>query len=167
MENVIIEAGDVLTFPTKAHENDAAYDLYTAKPVPIKPNSRAFIPLGFKIELPPSLGFIIQARSGQSGKGMIARAQAPHWLGGDVYKVRINADTMLGLVDSGYSKEVHAIVKFGKAKLKHKFMKFLGFDFFIPRDARICQGRFVEIPSINLEPGIVKGNRDGLGSTDK
>lgn len=167
MENVTIEAEDMLNFPTKAHGNDAAYDLHTAKPVPIKPHSRTFISLGFKVGLPIGLGLLIQARSGQSGKGMIAHAQAPHWLGGDVYKVRINADTMLGLVDSGYSKDVHAIVKFGKAKFKHKFMKFLGFDFFIPAGAHICQGRFVEIPNTHLEPGIVKGNRDGLGSTDK
>ena len=36
-------------FPTKAHETDAAYDLYNAKDVEAVSNTRAYVPLGFKI----------------------------------------------------------------------------------------------------------------------
>lgn len=154
-------------FPTKSYATDAAFNLYTAEDVDFEPHARKYISLGFKIQLPKDIGLIIQARSGQSGKGMIACAVAPKWFGGDIIKVRVDADAILGLVDYGYAKDVKAIVKFGRMKWKHRFLKLLGFKILIRTDSRICQGRFVNIPNVELVNSSVVGNRDGLGSTDK
>lgn len=154
-------------FPKKAYDTDAAYDLFTAKEVEVTPNSRIYVPLGFRIQLPEDIGLIIQPRSGQSGKGMIAVAQAPDWLGGDRYKLRINADVLIGLVDCGYDGQVVAIVKVGRLKLKHRILRMLGFKIYIETFSRICQGRLVYIPDAMLFDGPVNGFREGLGSTDK
>lgn len=154
-------------FPTKAHPTDAAYDLFVGRGTEIIPNSRQYIPLGFRIQLPSNMKLLIQPRSGQSGKGMIAHAEFPHWLGGGAVRVRVNSDSMLGLVDCGFGGEVQAIVKSGKWKLKHRIMRMLGFKFFLWRGDRICQGAFTYVPQTHLVSGKVTGTRDGLGSTDK
>lgn len=156
-----------LHMPVKAHETDAAFDLFTDECVDVKPNTRRYISLGFKIALPPDIGLVIQPRSGQSGKGMIACAIAPKWFGGDIVKVRIDADALIGLIDSKYGKDVKAIVKFGRMKWKHRLLRLLGFKFQISRNSCICQGRFVYVPNVELVHGIVFGERDGLGSTDE
>lgn len=156
-----------LNLPRKAHDTDAAFDLYTTKPVEVRSNTRLFVPLGFKIALPKNIALLIQPRSGQTGKGMIAFAQAPDWMGGDIYQIRINADSMLGLVDCGYGGIVNAIVKCGRFRLKHRIMQLLGFKIFIAEGERIAQGRFVNVPNVELIRGKVNNNRGGLGSTDK
>lgn len=74
---------------------------------------------------------------------------------------------IIGLIDSGYGDEVQAIVKFGRFTLKQKILRLLGFKFYIADNSRICQGRFVYVPNVSLEKGLVTGNRSGLGSTDK
>ena len=160
---------DYSHIPKKANMTDAAYDLYTSKAVEAKPYKRMYIPLGFKIELPKNMAMLIQPRSGQSGKGMLAYAFFPKWLSwitGVPVKVRINADVILGLVDSNYGGEVNAIVKFGKFRLKHRIMRLLGFKIIIVKESRICQGRLVTLPPAVLTYGKVTGTRNGLGSTD-
>lgn len=164
--NITVDA-QPFHLPTKSYEADAAYNLLTNESVEAKPHTRVYISLGFKIALPPNMALLIQPRSGQSGKGMIAYAEAPKWLGGDWYKIRINADAILGLIDSNYGGDVKAIVKFGRFSWKHRIMRLLGFKIRIDSDSCICQGRFVYVPNIKLNQGIVKGTRDGLGSTDK
>ena len=167
---IVVEELYFLHAPMKAHETDAAYDLCTAKQVEAVPNTRVYIPLGFKIALPTNICMVIQPRSGQSGKGMIAYAYYPKWLqwiSTSPEKIRINADSLVGLIDSQYGEEVQAIVKFGRFRLKHRLMRLLGFKIVIEECSDICQGRFVYVPDIRLEEGIVKGTRSGLGSTDK
>lgn len=164
--NVVIDARREHC-PLKMHVFDAAYDTFTAKEVEVTPNSRCFIPLGFKIGLPTNMGLIVQPRSGQSGRGMIAFAVSPRWFGAERYKIRINADVLIGLVDSGYSEEVNAIVKVGRLSFKHRLLRLLGFKIVIPCMSRVAQCRFVYIPQIKLSEGMVKGYRSGLGSTDK
>ena len=166
--NITVEAVP-FHMPTKAHDTDAAYDLYNAKDVEAVSNTRAYVPLGFKIALPTNMAMLIQPRSGQSGKGMLAYAFFPKWLSWvtDVpVKVRINADVILGLVDSNYGGEVKAIVKFGRFRLKHRIMRLLGFKIIIVKESRICQGRLVTLPPAVLIYGKVTGTRNGLGSTD-
>ena len=156
--------------PSKAHETDAAYDLFTSKDVEAVPNTRVYIPLGFKIALPANICMVIQPRSGQSGKGMIAFACYPKWLrwiSRIPERIRINADSVVGLIDSQYGGEVMAIVKFGRFRLKHRFLRLLGFKIFIGANSCICQGRFVYVPDVNLVEGMVRGTRSGLGSTDE
>lgn len=154
-------------FPGKAYPTDAAYDLFVSREIEIIPNSRQYVPLGFKIQLPTNIKLLIQPRSGQSGKGMIAHAEFPHWLGGGAVKVRINSDVILGLVDCGYGGEVMAIVKSGRWRWKHRIMHLLGFKFCLWRNDRICQGAFTYVPQTCLIAGKVSGAREGLGSTDK
>lgn len=167
---ITIQPDDPCYTPRKANPHDAAYDLFTSRDTEAVPNTRVYIPLGFKIALPPDIGMQIQPRSGQSGKGMIAYAYYPKWLGWISPKpspLRINADVILGLIDSGYGEGVQAIVKFGQFRLKHRFLRLLGFKIIIPRKSRICQGRFAFIPTVGLVNGRVRGWRKGLGSTDR
>lgn len=156
-------------FPTKSYETDAAYDLHCSKDTEVIPNKRFYVPLGFKIQLPSNMKMLIQPRSGMSGKGMLLEVYFPSWLlhGDYLGKVRANLDVILGLIDCGYGDEVHAIVKSGRWRLKHRIMRMLGFKFVIPYTQRICQGAFTYVPDTNLELGKVTGTRSGLGSTDK
>lgn len=167
--NITVEAVP-FHMPTKAHETDAAYDLYASGDVEAVSNTRAYVPLGFKIALPTNMAMIIQPRSGQSGKGMIAFACYPKWLrwiSTVPARIRINADAIVGLIDSQYGGEVQAIIKFGRFRLKHRILRLLGFKIVIGANSRICQGRIVYVPQTNLISGLVKGTRSGLGSTDK
>lgn len=165
---IIVEGICPFSMPKKANPDDAAYDLFTHGDFKVTPNKRVYIPLGFKIQLPTNMCMIIQPRSGQSGKGMIVEVKAPSWLH-PCWKsnTRIDADVIIGLIDSGYCKDVHAIVKFGRFTLKQKILRLLGFKFYIADNSRICQGRFVYVPNVSLEKGLVWGKRSGLGSTDK
>lgn len=166
-KQIAVEALRLDAFPCKAHPTDAAYDLFVAVNTEIVPNSRVFVPLGFKIQLPYNIKLLIQPRSGQSGKGMIVYAMPPRWLGGCPLKMRVNADSLVGLVDCGYGGEVNAIVKSGRWKWKHRIMRWLGFKFVIREGQRICQGAFTYVPQVQLIGGKVTGTRSGLGSTDK
>lgn len=154
-------------FPMKANPTDAAYDLAVEKTTEIFPNTRQYVSLGFRIQLPSNMKMLIQPRSGQSGKGMIAHAKLPWWLGGNGYaKVRVNSDILLGLIDCKYGKVVQAIVKNDRWRLKHRIMRMLGFKFYLFDGDRICQGAFTYVPTVNLLAGEVTGERSGLGSTD-
>lgn len=154
--------------PKKAHENDAAYDLFVKERTEISPNQRCYISLGFRIQLPPNMKLQILPRSGQSGKGMILNVDFPSWLGGGFMgKVRENCDVIVGLIDCGYGKDVKAIVKSGSFKWKHRLLRLLGFKFYLASRDRICQGAFTYVPDINMVEGPVNGTREGLGSTDK
>lgn len=165
---IIVEELCPLSMPKKANPDDAAYDLFTHGDFKVTPNKRVYIPLGFKIQLPTNMCLVIQPRSGQSGKGMIVEVKAPYWLGGyQKIAKRIDADSVVGLIDSGYGDEVQAIVKVGRFTLKQKILRLLGFKFYIADNSRICQGRFVYVPNVSLEKGLVTGKRSGLGSTDK
>ena len=55
--------------PEKATPGSAAYDLYTAEDVIIKPG-RHIIPLGFAMEMEPGIEALVDPRSGFSSKGM-------------------------------------------------------------------------------------------------
>lgn len=59
--------------PEKAHDADAAYDVFTKEDVKMYGRDRCAIPLGFKIQLPKHLAAVIQPRSGMSAKGMYAQ----------------------------------------------------------------------------------------------
>lgn len=168
---IIIQTFGNCMSPRKNKSNDAAYDLFTRDRVKVTPNTRLYAPLGFKISLPTNVAMIVQPRSGQSGKGMIAKACPPKWLhfllDSAPIPLRVNADVLVGLVDPNYGEEVQAIVKIGSLRMKHRIMSLLGFKIYIDQYSRICQGRFVNIPRIELTEGEVTGTRSGLGSSDK
>lgn len=132
--------------PEKAHDADAAYDVFTKEDVKVCDWSRYAIPLGFKIQLPKHLAAVIQPRSGMSSNGLYARK---HYKGERI-EVRIDADVKIGLIDSGYTGEVSAIVKtFGIGS-------YLSDSIIIPAGTKIAQMRIVEIPNTELVSGVVK-----------
>lgn len=132
--------------PEKAHDSDAAYDVFTKEDIIIKDWDRCVIPLGFKIQLPKHLAAVIQPRSGMSYKGLYARREH---IKGEFVDVRIDADVKLGLIDSGYTGEVNAIVKtFGIGSYLYKII--------IPAGTKIAQMRIVEIPNTELVSGVIK-----------
>lgn len=133
--------------PEKAHDADAAYDVFTKEDVKVFDWERYAIPLGFKMQLPKYLAAVIQPRSGMSSKGLYARRE--HFKG-EFVEVRIDADVKIGLIDSGYTGEVNAIVKtFGIGS-------YLSKNIIIPAGTKIAQMRIVEIPNTELVSGVIK-----------
>ena len=133
--------------PEKAHDADAAYDVFTKEDVKVLDWDRYAIPLGFKIQLPKHLAAVIQPRSGMSAKGMPSKKM---WNGEIIKEKRIDADVELGLIDSGYTGEVKAIVK------TLGIGAFTSGDIFIPAGTKIAQIRIVEIPNTELVSGVIK-----------
>ena len=133
--------------PEKAHDADAAYDVFTKEDTIISDWNRYAIPLGFKIQLPKHLAAVIQPRSGMSSIGMYAQQL---YKDGFTKEVRIDADVELGLIDSGYTGEVKAIVK------TLGIGAFTSGDIFIPAGTKIAQMRIVEIPNTELVSGVIK-----------
>lgn len=144
--------------PEKAHDADAAYDVFTKEDITVLDYGRYAIPLGFKMQLPKHLAAVIQPRSGMSSKGMYA--QREHFKG-EFVDVRIDADVKIGLIDSGYTGVVNAIVKtFGIGSYLSKII--------IPAGTKIAQMRIVEIPNTELVSGIIKKEEnDDKGNDDK
>lgn len=133
--------------PEKAHDADAAYDVFTKEDVKMYGRDRCAIPLGFKIQLPKHLAAVIQPRSGMSSEGMYAQIQR---CDGSREDTRVDADVKLSLIDSGYTGEVRAI-------LKTCNVEYLGVkSVCIPAGIRIAQMRIVEIPNTELVSGAIK-----------
>lgn len=136
--------------PEKAHDADAAYDVFTKEDMKVLDWERYAIPLGFKIQLPKHLAAVIQPRSGMSAKGMPAKIV---YDGGIIEEVRIDADVEIGLIDSGYTGEVKAIVKTCSISLLPR-------GAVIPAGTKIAQMRIVEIPSTELVSGVIEKKGD-------
>ena len=82
-----------------------------------------------------------------SSKGMYAQIQH---CDGSREETRVDADVKLGLIDSGYTGEVNAIVKtFGIGS-------YLSKKIIIPAGTKIAQMRIVEIPNTELVSGVIK-----------
>lgn len=82
-----------------------------------------------------------------SSKGLYARRE--HFKG-EFVEVRIDADVKIGLIDSGYTGKVNAIVKtFGIGS-------YLSKNIIIPAGTKIAQMRIVEIPNTELVSGVIK-----------
>ena len=148
MEKIVIElCGGRM--PEKAHGADAAYDVFTRDDIELEPYMRTAISLGFKMRLPENLAAVIQPRSGMSLLGMACKARTE---GGDV-DTRVDADLLVGLIDSGYTGEVHAIVRvgcwmlLGGLKSCHRV--------YIPAGTKIAQMRIVGIPRTEFVEGTV------------
>ncbi len=74
------------TKPTKAHTDDAGWDLYSSIDINIKPKQRDVISTGISLEMPNHFAGLIWPRSGMA--------------------VKHGADVLAGVVDSGYRGEV-------------------------------------------------------------
>lgn len=146
--------------PEKTYDTDAAYDVFTKEDVEMYDGGRYAIPLGFKIQLPIHLAAVVQPRSGMSTKGMYARVE---FFNKDSTEVRIDADVKLGLIDSGYTGEVKAIVK------AHEIDGLGVKRVYIPAGTKIAQMRIVQVPSVTFEVGTIekdtKRGEHGFNST--
>jgi dUTP pyrophosphatase len=72
--------------PTKAHNDDAGFDLYSSVDINIAPKSRATINTSIAIAMPSNFAGLIWPRSGLS--------------------VKHGIDVLAGVVDSGYRGEI-------------------------------------------------------------
>lgn len=145
--------------PEKAYDADAAYDVFTKEGVKVFDLERYAIPLGFKMQLPKHLAAVIQPRSGMSSNGLYARRE--HFKG-EFVDVRIDADVKIGLIDSGYTGEVTAIVK------TFVIGSYLSNKIIIPAGTKIAQMRIVEITNTELVSGVIeKEENDDTENGDK
>ena len=74
--------------PTKQHELDIGYDIYTSSEYELLPNKVTFIETGISIQLPAGCGGFILPRSGLASKSSITSINSP------------------GLIDPGYTGEI-------------------------------------------------------------
>tara|TARA_Y100001963_G_scaffold70580_1_gene98226 strand:- start:535 stop:1089 length:555 start_codon:yes stop_codon:yes gene_type:complete len=72
--------------PTKSHEGDLGYDLYTSEPVTIEPNETVLISTGVAIQFPTGYGGLIKDRSSVATKQKLF--------------------TVAGVIDNGYVGEI-------------------------------------------------------------
>ncbi len=78
--------------PTRAHDDDAGYDLHAAEAVSLDPGERASVGTGIAVAVPPGCAGLVLPRSGLAARHGIALVNAP------------------GLVDSGYRGEVRVLL---------------------------------------------------------
>ena len=74
--------------PTRAHSEDAGWDLRAAEPKTIPSGAIRLVPTGVTVDLPPGTYGMICSRSGLVAKHGVAVANAP------------------GIIDSGYTGEI-------------------------------------------------------------
>jgi dUTP diphosphatase len=78
--------------PTRAHDDDAGYDLHAAERATIAPGERVSVGTGLAVEIPPGHAGLVVPRSGLAARHGIAVVNAP------------------GLIDSGYRGEVRVLL---------------------------------------------------------
>jgi dUTP pyrophosphatase len=135
---------DTATLPSRAHEDDAAFDLYADETLQLAPGARAAVPTGIALALAPGSCGLVLPRSGLALRHGITVLNAP------------------GLIDPGYRGEVMAILLNTD---QHE-------SFQIARGDRIAQLLVIETGAASLLP--TEGELDatargagGLGSTGR
>jgi dUTP pyrophosphatase len=88
----VLEGGKL---PSKAHINDAGFDVYATSDISVAPGEIVKHPLNIKLELPVGSWARVETKSGLGSKGMLVYA---------------------GVIDEGYRGVVHAIL----TNLNHK-----------------------------------------------
>lgn len=146
MMNIPIELnGGIL--PTKGSKYAAAFDVYCPEDYELK-QQRQVVPLGFCIELPIGWKANMRPRSGFSVKGMDVEVRTTYRrYNGEIYvakeRVNIDADVLLGLVDSDYRDSVGVIVKCYNldviAKQEYEFDTIVENHIFITKGTRFAQ----------------------------
>lgn len=126
---IMLEGG---VMPEKATEGAACYDLYTPDDFKLK-HGRQVLPLGFRLQLPKNMAAIVKSRSGFSSKGIEVMYEQLC----ELYTKRIDADVLLGTIDSDYTGVVGVIIDVHDELLTNTF---------ITKGTRIAQMQFVEVP---------------------
>lgn len=126
--------------PTKAHEEDAGWDIYSTQDVVIKPGSRQLISTGIAMEIPDGYVGLIWPRSGMS--------------------VKKGCDVLAGVIDSTYRGEIKVCLQNCDI---HE-------DIVVVAGDKISQILFQEIPKFKLREvnklsNTSRGDK-GFGSSD-
>jgi dUTP pyrophosphatase len=87
-----IKLSEKATLPTRAHDNDAGLDLYSAEAARIVPRARASVGTGLAVAIPEGLAGLVLPRSGLALKAGITLLNSP------------------GLIDPGYRGEVRVLL---------------------------------------------------------
>ena len=87
-----IRLSDKATLPTRAHDNDAGLDLYSAEGARIGPSQRVSVGTGLAVAIPEGLAGLVLPRSGLALRHGIALVNSP------------------GLIDPGYRGEVRVLL---------------------------------------------------------
>ncbi len=87
-----IRLSDRRRLPTRAHDNDAGLDLYSAEGARIGPGQRVSVGTGLAVAIPEGLAGLVLPRSGLALKHGIALVNSP------------------GLIDPGYRGEVRVLL---------------------------------------------------------
>ena len=78
--------------PTRAHDDDAGYDLYASEAARLGPGERAGVGTGIAVEIPAGHAGLVLPRSGLAARNGITLPNAP------------------GLIDSGYRGELRVLL---------------------------------------------------------
>jgi len=83
---------DTAQLPSRAHEEDAAFDLYADAALELEPGARATVSTGVAIALPPHACALVLPRSGLAARHGVTVLNSP------------------GLIDAGYRGEILVIL---------------------------------------------------------
>jgi dUTP pyrophosphatase len=78
--------------PTRAHDDDAGYDLYASAPAVLAPGNRTAVPTGIAVAIPHGHAGLVLPRSGLARRHGVTLANAP------------------GLIDAGYRGELQVLL---------------------------------------------------------
>lgn len=158
---VVVQCSEGATFPRKAHNGDASFDLCALEDTPVLYPGRMVIPTGIKIQMPEGIHSFIMPTSGNSLKGLNARIKV---LDGLVEDYRLDADVLIGTIDSNYRGELNVIIRVHQDVRPED-------NIFIKKGIKVAQLWVTEECSIIPLKGEVNKNTSrkeaGLGSTDK
>ena len=128
--------------PSKSHEDDIGYDLYSDGEYTIEPQKVVLVNLGIAIQLPKDVGGFVLPRSGLASKNLVAPINAP------------------GLIDPGYTGE-----------LMIPLMNYSSEVYIVSQNERVAQLVTITTGSISFEKVEELDNSDrstgGFGSTGK
>lgn len=131
---IMLEGG---IMPEKATEGAACYDLYTPEDFKLR-RGRQIVPLGFRLQLPKNIAAIVKSRSGFASNGIEVMYEQLC----ELYKKRLDADVLLGTIDSDYTGIVGVIIDVHDELASHTF---------IAKGTRLAQMQFVEVPETEFK----------------
>lgn len=131
---IVLEGG---VMPKKATEGAACYDLYVPEDFILR-RGRQIVPLGFRLQLLKNMAAIVKSRSGFASNGIEVMYEQLC----ELYKKRLDADVLLGTVDSDYTGIVGVIIDVHDELVSHTF---------IAKGTRIAQMQIVEVPETEFK----------------
>lgn len=124
--------------PKRVTDGSAAYDAMIPCDYELK-YGRQIIPLGFALAMPPTLGLDNRTRSGYAAKGLKVYDESGNENDCDGNELRLDADVILGLIDSDYRNELGIILIVRDERVKTKRL-------FLHRGQAVSQLKFCVVP---------------------